>query len=246
MCSHYNVISNIVQCLSSQAHRGGEDPYAVLGLLPQSHIYCLVFVCHYELLSGNTVVILPSFTMPTFLSAIQTYSIKVMAIVPPIIIAMTNNFEVVKKYDLDCMETVWSAAAPLGAETTMKFMSQHPKWAICQGYGMTESCVAVTTTIPTDNWPGSCGVLLPKYEAKLMDPEGKEVTSYDTPGELVLKSPSIVSGYWNNEKATNETFREGWLWTGDEAVFRRSEKGNEHLFIVDRIKELIKVKVSKS
>lgn len=76
-----------------------------------------------------------------------------------------------------------------------------------------------------------------------MTPEGKEVTSYDTPGELVVRSPSVVLGYLNNEKATKETFEDGWMRTGDEAVVRVSPKGTEHIFIVDRIKELIKVKV---
>jgi long-subunit acyl-CoA synthetase (AMP-forming) len=76
-----------------------------------------------------------------------------------------------------------------------------------------------------------------------MTPEGKEVTSYDTPGELVVRSPSVVLGYLNNEKATKETFEDGWMRTGDEAVVRVSPKGREHIFIVDRIKELIKVKV---
>lgn len=76
-----------------------------------------------------------------------------------------------------------------------------------------------------------------------MSPEGEEITTYDTPGELVVRSPSIVLGYLNNEKATKETFEDGWMRTGDEAVLRLSPKKIEHIFIVDRIKELIKVKV---
>lgn len=76
-----------------------------------------------------------------------------------------------------------------------------------------------------------------------MSPEGTELTGYDQPGELVVKSPSVVLGYLNNDKANKETFKDGWMKTGDEAVIRRAPSGNEHLFIVDRIKELIKVKV---
>lgn len=76
-----------------------------------------------------------------------------------------------------------------------------------------------------------------------MTPENEEITAYDTPGELVVRSPSVVLGYLNNEKATKETFVDGWMRTGDEAVIRVSPKGFEHVFIVDRIKELIKVKV---
>jgi acyl-CoA synthetase (AMP-forming)/AMP-acid ligase II len=90
---------------------------------------------------------------------------------------------------------------------------------------------------------GSSGCLIPGFEVKLVSPEGVEITEYDTPGELVARSPSIVLGYLNNDKATKETFEDGWLRTGDEAVVRVSPKGNEHVFIVDRIKELIKVKV---
>lgn len=76
-----------------------------------------------------------------------------------------------------------------------------------------------------------------------MTPENEEITKYDTPGELVVRGPSVVLGYLNNEKATKETFEDGWMRTGDEAVVRLSPKGIEHVFIVDRIKELIKVKV---
>jgi len=76
-----------------------------------------------------------------------------------------------------------------------------------------------------------------------MSAEGQEITAYDTPGELVIRGPNVVLGYLNNEKATRETFEDGWMRTGDEAVVRLSPKGTEHVFIVDRIKELIKVKV---
>ena len=73
--------------------------------------------------------------------------------------------------------------------------------------------------------------------------EGNEITGYDQPGELVVRSPSVVLGYLNNAAATNETFHDGWMRTGDEAVIRKGPRGHEHVFIVDRIKELIKVKV---
>lgn len=77
-----------------------------------------------------------------------------------------------------------------------------------------------------------------------MTPEGKEITEYDTPGELWAKGPSVVLGYKGNEKATRETFVDGYMKTGDEVVIKKSPNGFEHIFVVDRIKELIKVKVS--
>lgn len=90
---------------------------------------------------------------------------------------------------------------------------------------------------------GSSGSLLPSVQGKIVSIDGKEITGYDQPGELVIKSPSVVLGYLNNPQANKETFQDGWMRTGDEAVVRRSHQGNEHFFIVDRIKELIKVKV---
>ena len=82
-----------------------------------------------------------------------------------------------------------------------------------------------------------------------MSADGVEITGYDQPGELVVQSPSVVLGYLNNDKANAETFLDDtdgkgrWMRTGDEAVVKKSPKGTEHIFIVDRIKELIKVKV---
>jgi long-subunit acyl-CoA synthetase (AMP-forming) len=85
--------------------------------------------------------------------------------------------------------------------------------------------------------------LLPLLEARLVSPDGAEIEDYDTPGELLLRGPTIVLGYLNNEEANRETFQDGWMRTGDEAVVRKSPKGEDHIFIVDRLKELIKVKV---
>lgn len=109
--------------------------------------------------------------------------------------------------------------------------------------GLTETSTVVSSTSQDDIFPGSSGSLLPGAEVRLVSPDGEEITGYDQPGELVVRSPSVALGYLNNDKATEETFRNGWMYTGDEAVFRLSPRGNEHVFIVDRIKELIKVKV---
>ena len=112
--------------------------------------------------------------------------------------------------------------------------------------GLTETSTVVCSTPDDDVFFGSSGSLLPSVEGKIVSMDGTEMTGYDQPGELVLKSPSVVLGYLNNPQANKETFDDGWMKTGDEAVVRRSPQGNEHIFIVDRIKELIKVKVSGS
>lgn len=101
----------------------------------------------------------------------------------------------------------------------------------------------MTSTSAEDIWFGSSGSLLPGIECKIVTIEGVEVTGYDQPGELLVKSPAVVLGYLNNDKANTETFQDGYMRTGDEAVVRKGPSGNEHVFIVDRIKELIKVQV---
>lgn len=92
---------------------------------------------------------------------------------------------------------------------------------------------------------GSSGSLLPLLQARIVSPDGKDIDDHDTPGELLLRGPTITPGYFNNEEANKETFENGWLRTGDEAVVRKSPQGEDHIFIVDRIKELIKVKVRR-
>jgi acyl-CoA synthetase (AMP-forming)/AMP-acid ligase II len=98
-------------------------------------------------------------------------------------------------------------------------------------------------------WFGSCGSVVPGVKAKIVSIDGTEITGYDQPGELIIQSPSVVLGYLNNDAANKETFLDDtdgggrWMRTGDEAVVRKAPSGHEHVFIVDRIKELIKVKV---
>jgi acyl-CoA synthetase (AMP-forming)/AMP-acid ligase II len=102
-------------------------------------------------------------------------------------------------------------------------------------------------TSEADALLGSSGSLLPGAKAKIIDQHDNEVTEHETPGELYVQGPNVVLGYLHNEKANAETFvwREDgrWLRTGDEVLVRKSPRGFEHFFVVDRIKELIKVKV---
>ncbi|RLL95445.1 hypothetical protein CFD26_103828 [Aspergillus turcosus] len=250
MISHRNVIANTLQITAlektwrdSLSPAGGPRHTEVaLGLLPQSHIYALVVICHAGPFRGDQVIVLPKFELKSYLSAIQQFKIMALFLVPPIIITMLRNQDVCSKFDLSSVTSLFTGAAPLGMETAADFRKIYPNIIVRQGYGLTETSTVVCSTHPTDIFLGSSGVLLPGVEVRIMTPEGKEITSYDTPGELVVRSPSVVLGYLNNEKATKETFEDGWMRTGDEAVVRVSPKGTEHIFIVDRIKELIKVK----
>ncbi|KAJ5833594.1 Acyl-CoA ligase inpC [Penicillium riverlandense] len=251
MISHRNVIANTLQIAAfektwreSKTPPGAKTPYTdvSLGLLPQSHIYALVVICHAGAYRGDQTIVLPKFELKSYLASIQHFKITSLFLVPPIIINMLRSQDVCSKYDLSSVQTLFTGAAPLGMETAVDFQKLYPNVYIRQGYGLTETCTVVSSSHPKDIWLGSSGTLIPGFEAKIVTPEGKEITAYDTPGELVTRSPSVVIGYLNNEKATKETFEDGWMRTGDEAVVRVSPNGTEHIFIVDRIKELIKVK----
>jgi long-subunit acyl-CoA synthetase (AMP-forming) len=113
-------------------------------------------------------------------------------------------------------------------------------------YGMTETATVITAQLPSDQVDGSSGVLVPSMKAKLIDPSGNEITEYNVPGELWASGPNISLGYLNKEKATQDTYTSDsqgriWLHTGDEVTITKSSKGQEHYWIVDRIKELVKV-----
>jgi len=252
MISHRNVIANTLQIKAydsgNRAKQGKDYREAALGLLPQSHIYGLIVICHCSTYLGDNVIVLPKFEINSYLNSIQKYKINTLYIVPPIIINMVKQNNLCAKFDLSSVKAVFTGAAPLGAETAEALNQQYPEWRIRQGYGLTETCTVVCSTNPEDIWFGSSGSLLPGYKAKVMSIEGNEITGYDQPGELLVSSPSIVLGYLKNDEATRDTFVEmedgRYMRTGDEVVFKKAPSGNEHVWIVDRIKELIKVKVS--
>jgi acyl-CoA synthetase (AMP-forming)/AMP-acid ligase II len=192
--------------------------------------------------------VLPKFDMQQMLSCVRKYRVTVLTIVPPILVAMGKNLDLLRTFDLSSVRVVLSGGAPLAEETIDSLLKNYPHWAMRQIYGSTEAAAAITSTCPTDCWSGSSGCVITGTEVKIYNSSGIEVTGYDEQGELFVKSPSVIPGYLNNEEANKELNYEDangrWLRTGDIGVFRKSAIGNEHLFIVDRIKEMIKVLVS--
>jgi acyl-CoA synthetase (AMP-forming)/AMP-acid ligase II len=255
MISHYNVIANTIQINTHEApdrkalcEKNKNEHYTEngLGLLPLSHIYGLIVIAHSGPYRGDGVIVVPKYDFKLLLSSIQDYKINMLFLVPPMIIHLTKQKEECKQYDLSSVRGCFTGAAPLGKETADDLGKQFPTWEIRQGYGLTETSTVVCMTMGHDIWFGSSGSILPGITARIVTVEGNEITGYDQPGELWVKSPSVVLGYLNNDKATRETFVDEvdgrYMRTGDEAVVAKSPQGHEHIFIVDRIKELIKVK----
>lgn len=251
MISHKNVIANVIQLsLFDQVDRDNIAPKhhdIGLGLLSQSHIYSLIIICHVSTYRGDSVIVMSKFDLDTYFATIAKYRINTLYLVPPIIISMINNLQVMRRFDLTAVRRVWVGAAPLASQITTALLSHYPMWKVTLGYGMTETCVVVTSSTPRDIVLGSSGWLLPGFEALLIDDTGAKITDYNKPGEVLVKSPSVVLGYLNNDTANREAFidlPEGrFIRTGDIGLFRKAPSGNEHLWIIDRLKELIKVKV---
>ncbi|KAM6524281.1 hypothetical protein FSOLCH5_004882 [Fusarium solani] len=249
MISHYNVIACIlmIHTFEQGDHREGVlNTQVSLGVLPFSHIYGLVVVAHVAHYRGDEVIVLQKFQLDQLLAAIQRFKIEVLYVVPPILVQLLSNHDKCKKYDLSSVRLAFSGAAPLGSEASHKMLELFPKWKISQGYGLTEASPSVLHSSETDSLMGSSGSLLPGVKAKIIDQYGKEVTEHETPGELYVQAPNVTLGYLNNAKANAETFvwdKDGrWLRTGDEVLVRKSPGGFELFVVVDRIKELIKVK----
>jgi acyl-CoA synthetase (AMP-forming)/AMP-acid ligase II len=234
MLTHRNLVANLAQ---TAGHLDLSEQDVCYAVLPFFHIYGMQILMNYALSQGVTVVSVPRFDMVQMLELCQKHRITRLYLVPPIVLALAKH-PIVDKYDLSSVKQIFSGAAPLGGELAAS-AADRIGCSVAQGYGMTELSPVTHAVREGDYRSGSVGTLLPNTEARLVDPDsGKEVTLGE-PGELWIRGPQVMKGYLNNEKATAETIDgDGWLHTGDIATV--DEDG--HTFIVDRLKELIKVK----
>uniref|UniRef100_A0AAN0M9C0 AMP-binding protein n=1 Tax=Yoonia rhodophyticola TaxID=3137370 RepID=A0AAN0M9C0_9RHOB len=190
-----------------------------------------------HLAGGGAVVTLPRFDLPLFLQISQDHKSRRMWIVPPVALALAKH-PIVDDYDLSALEQVFSGAAPLGAELSNAVEARLGCTSL-QGYGMTELAPVSHVTPGAANKPGGSGQAVPNTHCRIVDIE----TGADLPagqeGELWIKGPQVMQGYLNNPSATAATIvDDGWLRTGD--IARIDADG--YMFIVDRLKELIKYK----
>ncbi|KAJ3548246.1 hypothetical protein NM208_g1109 [Fusarium decemcellulare] len=248
MITHANLIANILQMtLYEQKGRGGSSRReTVLGVLPHSHIYGVVMISHLSTFRGDSVIVLPKFDMSLMLASVARYQISTLNIVPPIILAMSKNPDLLRRYDLSSVKSIVSGGAPLSQQTIARLAAHRPDWVFRQAYGLTEAAGCACHTSAHDPWQGSSGSIVTGCEIKLVDRNDKEILGHGKTGEIWIKSPGNILGYLDDKVATNETFRETedgrWLRSGDIGLFKQAPSGTEHIFIVDRVKELIKVK----
>ncbi|RYP15657.1 hypothetical protein DL767_010302 [Monosporascus sp. MG133] len=240
--THANMIANIIQPAVFESVASDDWPRISLGVLPLNHGYGLV-TTHAMFYRGDTTVIHPSFNMQLVLKSIQEYRIERLYLVPPVVAALAANPILFKMYDVSSVKDIVLGAAACSESLSQKIHKLQPRWHLLVGYGLTECVSIVTWSRTADVIPGSSGSLLPSSQARLIDASGADITKYDVPGELYLKSPSRIPGYLGEDESVNANFViDGWLPTGDIGFFRLGPNGDEHLFLVDRLKDMIKVK----
>ncbi len=234
MLSHRNLVVNVDQSIEAADFQRGEIAAA---FLPFFHIYGMTVLMNVHLAGGGALVTMPRFDLPMFLKISQDYKARRMWVVPPVAIALAKH-PLVDQYDLSALDQVFIAAAPSGAELT-DTLAARLGCTVLQGFGMTELS-PVSHLVPAKApRSGASGVVIPNTICKVVDPESGDELGIDEEGELWVKGPQIMQGYLNNAKATAETITDdGWLRTGD--IARIDSDG--YMFIVDRLKELIKYK----
>ncbi|KAH7570509.1 hypothetical protein ACOSP7_018707 [Xanthoceras sorbifolium] len=244
MLTHRNLVANLCSTLFSV---GPEmiGQVTTLGLIPFFHIYGITGICCATLRNKGKVVVMNRFELRTFLNALITQEVTFAPIVPPIILALVKN-PIVEEFDLSKLKlkAVMTAAAPLAPELLAAFEKKFPDVQVQEAYGLTEhSCITLThgdPAIPNGiSKKNSVGFILPNLEIKFIDPETGRSLPKNTAGEICVRSQCVMQGYFNNEEETARTIdKNGWLHTGDIGCI--DDDGD--IFIVDRIKELIKYK----
>ena len=234
MLSHYNLGVNVQQA-HAILHAIGRMPETFLGLLPFFHIYGLTVGINFATDCRATIVPMPRFDPLETVKAIDHYKPTVFPGTPSVYQALLQ-LKNLANYDLKSLRFFISGSAPLPQATTQRF-SELTSAEIVEGYGLSEaSPVTHLNPLVGTRKTGSIGLPFPDTTARVVDlADGKTPLRPGLPGELVIKGPQVMSGYWNQPQETALALKDGWLHTGDVAVM--DEQG--YFFIVDRLKDLI-------
>ncbi|KAK8946435.1 4-coumarate--CoA ligase-like 5 [Platanthera zijinensis] len=232
--THRNFISLLSVLRANHIER--DTPAVSLFTIPVFHVFGFYMLLR-EVALGGTAVLMERFNFSSALKAVERYRVTFMPVSPPLILAILKSDEAARR-DLSSLELLASGGAPLGHEVAELFRARFSNIKIIQGYGLTETSGGVTSPEETDVL-GSVGRLSANLEARIVDPVSWERLPPGRRGELWLHGPTIMQGYIGDEESTTSTLNsKGWMKTGDMCYF--NEDG--FLFVVDRLKELIKYK----
>jgi len=237
MLSHRALVANTLQCSAwfGKAMRDGKD--AVMGVMPLFHVYGLTTVMNFAVLAGGAIILEPAPDLEHWMKDIQRHKPKLFHGSPRIYNGI-NNSPVAKKYDLHSIVACISGSAPLLMETARKFRELTGA-NLVEGYGLTEAspvthCNPVFD--PAKNRFGTIGLTFPDTETRVVDLDtGEHDVAPGEAGELLIRGPQVMDGYYNKPDETAQTLRDGWLHTGDIATI----DADGYVAIVDRKKEMI-------
>jgi len=236
--THRNLVANTLQCHRwMPALRSGEEKF--LGVLPFFHVYGMSACQNLAVSVAACLTLLPRFQAGEVLKTIQQERITVFPGIPAMYGAI-NNYSQLEHFNLRSIRLCISGAGPLHPDIQHRFEALTGA-KLVEGYGLTEAAPVthVNPIQPVDNQrrSRSIGLPLPETEAKIMDVEtGSRELPIGEVGELVIRGPQIMQGYWNRPEETRAVLRDGWLFTGD--VARMDRDG--FFYIEDRKKDMIK------
>ncbi|GGE42312.1 long-chain-fatty-acid--CoA ligase [Pullulanibacillus camelliae] len=233
MLTHKNLIANTEQCRHwMYRHKYGEE--VILGALPFFHVYGMTIVMNLGIMQLSKLVILPKFEAEEVLKTIATQKPTLFPGAPTMYIALINHPNVAA-YDLSSIKTCVSGSAPLPIEVQQQF-ERLSGGKLVEGYGLTEaSPVTHCNLIWGERVTGSIGLPYPDTEARILSLETGEEAGIKEIGELVVKGPQVMQGYWKRPDETEKVLKDGWLYTGDMGYV--DERG--YFYIVDRKKDMI-------
>jgi acyl-CoA synthetase (AMP-forming)/AMP-acid ligase II/enoyl-CoA hydratase/carnithine racemase len=236
MLTHHNMVANAAQ-FASLSITTEQD--VVLSIPPLFHIYGITVVVNVIMANGSTVVTMPQFDLETMLTLLQKYRITQAFLVPPVVQLLAKH-PLVEKFDLTSLKSIVCGGAPLSADLS-DACSQRLNCNVLQVYGMTEAgpVTHIGHRDSAKNSAGTIGPVIPNTSYRIVSVSTGEQLGPEQEGEIWVKGPQIMKGYLNNTVETEKILTaDGWLKTGD--VGKADKDG--HLVVLDRIKELIKVK----
>ena len=234
MLTHANLLANLTQ-LMAIIQQPPEKEHVFLALLPLFHVFGLTITLLLPARMAARVVPMPRYVPADMLEAFKKYQFTAFIGAPSVYISLLQQKNLAQ-YDLHHIIFCISGSAPMPVEWLKKF-EEVTGTPITEGFGLTEaSPVTHANPVFGKQKPGSIGVPVPGTLARIVDTEdGERVLAHNEIGELVIKGPQVMKGYWNRPEETARTIRDGWLYTGDIAYM--DEEG--YFYIVDRKKDLI-------
>lgn len=238
MLTHRNLAANVQQAINVFIE--SEDDFAnnegAVAILPYFHIYGLTSVMMFSIRTGGKQLLLPRFEVPEVLELVKDNEPALFAGVPTMYMALHASGVDLKEYGFDKVQVFNSGGAAMPVNLLHAFEEKTGR-KVYEGYGLSEAS-PVTHFNPTfaERRLGSIGVPIPSTDAKVVDVEnGENALPVGESGELAISGPQVMKGYWNMPEETEDTLREGWLYTGDVATM--DEDG--YFYIVDRKKDMI-------